>query len=150
MMKNFRVLWQKEYLTSLQEQYSFLIQTSECMKIHVLRYMKSSKDTFLPCLALPCLLYTLCSKHVLKECMHGYVQCSLTILPKAQFFWARCILEHKKFKKTTQKTTIILTLFTNLVPRSYRVIVNQANLQPLGHGRYGYKTKQLSLFLKFD
>lgn len=100
--------------------------------------------------ALPCLLYTLCSKHVLKECMHGYIQCSLTIFPKAWFFWARCILEHKKFKKTTQKTTIILTLFTNLVPRSYRVIVNLGNLQPLGHGRYGYKTKQLSLFLKFD
>ena len=29
MMKNFRVQWQKEYLTSLQEQHSFLIQTSE-------------------------------------------------------------------------------------------------------------------------
>ena len=51
MMKNFRVPWQKEYLTSLQEQHSFLIQTSEWMKIHVLRYMKSSKDAFLPCLA---------------------------------------------------------------------------------------------------
>ena len=50
-MKNFRVQWQKEYLTSLQEQHSFLIQTSECMKIHVLRYTKSSKDAFLPCLA---------------------------------------------------------------------------------------------------
>ena len=103
--------------------------------------------------ALPCLLYTLCSKHVLKECMHGYIQCSLTIFPKAWFFWAFFsffILEQKKFKKTTQKTTIILTLFTNLVPRSYRVIVNLGNLQPLGHGRYGYKTKQFPLFLKFD
>lgn len=150
-MKNFRVQWQKEYLTSLQEQHSFLIQTSECMKIHDNISRVEIHEELKRCFfALPCLLYTLCSKDVLKECMHGYIQFSLTIFPKAQFFWARCILEHKKFKKTTQKKTIILSLFTNLVPRSYRIIVNLGNLQPLGHGRYGYKTKQLSLFLKFD
>lgn len=63
---------------------------------------------------LPCLLYTLCSKHVLKECMHGYIQCSLTIFPKAWFFWARCILEQKKLRKQLKKRpSFLLYLLTS-------------------------------------